>query len=159
MIALKRSSKGFTLIEVLIVVVIIAILASLILPRMTAQTQRARVAEGLQMVGAIKRAAERGGSVSGAYPAPNGGYIYSSPSSWGGDTSEGWDGLGLQAPKSSHWSYEYWGWDSGFQIYAQDDDPVYCNWLFYFVDGDSMQWSCDGPNVTGTDDVNPCKIK
>ena len=51
-----KNKKGFTLIEVLIVVVIIAILASLLLPRLTAAPEKARVAEGLQMLGAIRRA-------------------------------------------------------------------------------------------------------
>ncbi len=50
------NKKGFTLIEVLIVVVIIAILAALILPRMTAQTERAAIAEAQQMLGTLRRA-------------------------------------------------------------------------------------------------------
>ena len=51
--------KGFTLVEVLIVVVIIAILASLIVPRMLMQTGKAQAAEALQIVGTITRALQR----------------------------------------------------------------------------------------------------
>jgi len=53
---LKRHSKGFTLIEVLIVVVIIGILASLLIPRMIQQPERARVAEANQFLGVLNRA-------------------------------------------------------------------------------------------------------
>lgn len=51
-----KNRKGFTLIEVLIVVVIIAILASLVLPRFLAQPEKAIIAEGMQVLGALKRA-------------------------------------------------------------------------------------------------------
>ncbi|MFA7255317.1 MAG: prepilin-type N-terminal cleavage/methylation domain-containing protein [Candidatus Omnitrophota bacterium] len=51
-----KNKKGFTLIEVLIVVVIIAILAALLLPRLTAAPEKARVAEGMQTLGAVRRA-------------------------------------------------------------------------------------------------------
>lgn len=53
---MKIKRRGFTLVEVLIVVIIIAILAALILPRMMSQTGRAEVAEAQQMLGAIRRA-------------------------------------------------------------------------------------------------------
>ena len=49
------NKKGFTLIEVLIVVVIIAVLAALILPRFVGQTERAVIAEGQQILGAMRR--------------------------------------------------------------------------------------------------------
>lgn len=52
---MKMNKKGFTLIEVLIVVVIIAVLAALILPRFMNQAERAVIAEAQQILGAMRR--------------------------------------------------------------------------------------------------------
>jgi prepilin-type N-terminal cleavage/methylation domain-containing protein len=48
---------GFTLIEVIIVIVILGVLATLALPRITGNLETARAAEVMQMFGAIRRAA------------------------------------------------------------------------------------------------------
>ena len=53
---MKNKNKGFTLIEVLMVVVIIGVLAALIVPRFAAAPERAFAAEANQMLGSLKRA-------------------------------------------------------------------------------------------------------
>jgi prepilin-type N-terminal cleavage/methylation domain-containing protein len=51
-----KKQKGFTLIEILIVVIILAILASMVLPRFLNQTESAYVAEAQQVLGVLRRA-------------------------------------------------------------------------------------------------------
>ena len=53
------SNKGFTLIEIIIVIVIIGVLATLALPKITGQLESARGGEAMSMMGAIKRAADQ----------------------------------------------------------------------------------------------------
>ncbi|HOG23013.1 MAG TPA: prepilin-type N-terminal cleavage/methylation domain-containing protein [Candidatus Omnitrophota bacterium] len=65
------SSKGFTLTEILIVVVVIAVMASLVIPRFTGQTDKAAAAEAIGIMGAIHRALLQFNDENGAYPANN----------------------------------------------------------------------------------------
>ena len=51
------NKKGFTLIEIIIVIVILGVLATLALPRLSAQVGASEAAEAMQFFGAIKRAA------------------------------------------------------------------------------------------------------
>ena len=117
---MKNRKKGFTLVEVLIVVVIIAILASLIVPRMLMQTEKAKAAEALQMIGAIKRAAERYYDFNGTYDVPSVN-IVSSPAGTSGD----WADLGLTGiEKTKDWKYSYLRDVGNFVLRAQDYDSA-----------------------------------
>lgn len=55
----RHQNAGFTLVEVLIVVVIIAILAALIIPRLTIAPEKAKMAEGFQIIGTMHRAQQQ----------------------------------------------------------------------------------------------------
>ncbi len=135
---MKNQKKGFTLVEVLIVVVIIAILASLIVPRMLMQTEKAKAAEAIQMIGAIKRAAERYYDFHGSYDAPSGTYIQSDP--WGTPLGD-WADLGLTGiEKSKAWKYVYYGFHSYLSVQAYDETAT--NWLAYVDANGSGIWIC-----------------
>ena len=137
---MQNIKKGFTLVEVLIVVVIIAILASLIVPRMLAQTDKANAAEAIQIVGVIKRAAERLYDFTGSYNVP-GNWIYSAPSG----TSGTWETLGLTGlEKSKVWMYAY-SKDPGNSWSALALGAYSSYYVFYKLNADGTDsWNCDG---------------
>jgi prepilin-type N-terminal cleavage/methylation domain-containing protein len=66
-----RKSKGFTLLELLMVVIIIAILASIALPAYLKATEKSRSTEALQILGQIRASENRykAMSAAGAYSA------------------------------------------------------------------------------------------
>jgi type IV pilus assembly protein PilA len=66
---LKSMQKGFTLIELMIVVAIIGILAAIAIPAYQDYTIRAQVTEGLNLAGAAKAAVAEAFSNTGIAPA------------------------------------------------------------------------------------------
>jgi len=65
-----RTQKGFTLIELMIVVAIIGILAAVAIPAYTDYIKRAKVSEAVQMIGGLKTPIEEYLSSKGGFPAP-----------------------------------------------------------------------------------------
>jgi type IV pilus assembly protein PilA len=68
---MKSLQKGFTLIELMIVVAIIGILAAIAIPAYQDYTIRAQVSEGLSLVAASKAAVAESFADSGNWPADN----------------------------------------------------------------------------------------
>ena len=64
-------NKGFTLIELMIVVAIIGILAMIAIPAYQTYMIRAQIAEGLNIVGPIKQAVAEYHKDTGNYPTNN----------------------------------------------------------------------------------------
>ncbi len=63
--------RAFTLIELLIVVAVIAILASIALPSMLSRVVRAQVVQGRALVGFVQAAVQASYAASGVMPADN----------------------------------------------------------------------------------------
>jgi prepilin-type N-terminal cleavage/methylation domain-containing protein len=96
----NRIKKGFTLIEILIVVVIIAVLAALIIPRFLDQSEKARIAEALTTFGVIKRAAER------IYDLGGNSFSLDTSSCRANGNQTWFERLGIRLPLSGNWCYE-----------------------------------------------------
>lgn len=62
-----QTKKGFTLIELLIVIIIIGVLATLAIPQYTKLVEKARAAEALTMVGALRSSEASYKLESGSY--------------------------------------------------------------------------------------------
>ena len=94
---MMKTKKGFTLTEILIVVVIIGVLASLVIPRFTNQSERGVVAEAVQMLSAIRQ-----GEVS--YALENSGSYLDMDTTVAGDDAK-WAQIGIDKPPTTNFNY------------------------------------------------------
>ena len=69
--SIRSIQKGFTLIELMIVVAIIGILAAIAIPAYQDYTIRAQVTEGLSLAGGVQTAVADYYAQKGTYPAAN----------------------------------------------------------------------------------------
>ncbi len=81
---MKKAQKGFTLIELMIVVAIIGILALIAMPAYSRYLVRAQVAEGLNLSGPLKVGVAEFYENNGAYPANNAEAALEPPASYTG---------------------------------------------------------------------------
>jgi len=97
MVSLNRKQQGFTIVELLIVIVVIGILAALVITTFTGIQQKARDTERTTDVKAIHGQVEAYYAQNGKYPTLGN----LNDSSWRGTNMKGLDAEALKDPKDS----------------------------------------------------------
>lgn len=82
---MKNHEKGFTLIELMIVVAIIGVLASVAVPAYQSYSVRAQVAEGMNLAGPVQAAVAEFWYDNGNFPADNADAGITGPGSFSGN--------------------------------------------------------------------------
>ena len=82
---MKKQNAGFTLIELMIVVAIIGILASMAIPAYTSYTVRSQIAEGLNLASPVKTAVAEFNYDNGAFPTNNAAATLGAPTDYSGN--------------------------------------------------------------------------
>lgn len=94
----RGKGKGFTLTEILVVIVILATMSALVLPRLTGQPERARAAEAVLMLDAIRQGEE-------AFRLDFGSYIATGAAAAAPMPAFSWAVLGLDNPDNANFTY------------------------------------------------------
>lgn len=137
-----KHSKAFTLIEVLIAIVVLAILATMIVPNMLDMANHAKGAEAIMMIGTIRRAVETYHNLKGDYINPSGQLSAEFDIVLGN-----WSDIGMSPPLSKNWSYCYTAFDhGGYAIDAWNFSSEPFPWISYntSADGTYSGWTCNG---------------
>jgi len=132
----KNVQKGFTLIELMIVVAIIAILAAIAIPQYQDYTKRAKVSEGLVLADAAKLAVTETYQTKGTWPTQN-------------------SDAGYQTGKSTYVTSVAIGQNGAVTVTYQhigdgiDNNTVILTPTSGGANGGSIQWSCNGGSGWG----------
>ena len=101
MVSLKNKQKGFTIVELLIVIVVIGILAALVVTTFSGIQQKARDKERQTDIGALHSQLEAYYAQNGSYPAMSDINDNSNPS-WRSTNMKGLDPEALKDPKGTN---------------------------------------------------------
>jgi type II secretion system protein G len=97
MVSLKNKSKGFTIVELLIVIVVIGILATLVIVTFTGIQQKARDSKRKTDIGAVQAALESYYSSNNTYPTA----AHLNSATWLSGNLKGFDPNALKDPKGN----------------------------------------------------------
>ena len=103
---LKRAQQGFTLIEVMVVVVILAILAAIIVPKIMSRPEQARKVKARTDIMAIQNAMEMYKLDNGFYPSTDQGITALAKKPSGDPAPQDWQGYLKTVPKDP-WGHAY----------------------------------------------------
>jgi prepilin-type N-terminal cleavage/methylation domain-containing protein len=120
--ARNKKEKGFTLIELMIVVVIIGILAAMAIPKFMLSTNRAKQSEAKQLLKQIYTMQHAYRQEYNTYPS----YAATTPG-----TASAWVDIGVDFQVSARYSYACVGGANTFTATATanlDDDPTIDTW-------------------------------
>jgi prepilin-type N-terminal cleavage/methylation domain-containing protein len=132
----KRNKAGFTLVEILIVVVILGILAAIVVPQFTSASQEAikgALQSQLQTINSqveLYRVRNQGSYPTFADGGENNGWVdliggeYLKEAPVNGFTGESVLIEGIDAVDDDQDSANGWAWDTDYTIYAVGYDPV-----------------------------------
>jgi len=122
------------MLELIMVVVIIGVLAALAVPQYTSFVEKARAAEAINYIGALKNASMAIG-----------------PDSSGNYTSDIEGVLGMKS-STQYWSYSCWGymapdrsWGYWYGYASRNNSSGYWIQLYYDPNGSSHYWDGYGP--------------
>lgn len=128
--AMQKSSKGFTLIEIMIVLVIMGILAGLIVPKLMGRTDDARVLQAKQDIATMSGALKMYKLDNQRYPTTDQGLKALITKPTAGPAANGWKTEGYisklaKDPWGNEYQYMSPGLKSEFEIftYGQDNQP------------------------------------
>jgi len=102
----KKNSRGFTLIEIMVVVVILGILAATIIPQFIGTTGDAKISAAKAQVAELESALERFYVHMDRYPTPDEGLriLVESPAA---DETKKWRGPYIKQLRNDPWGNEY----------------------------------------------------
>jgi general secretion pathway protein G len=103
---MSRQQSGFTLIEVLVVVVIMAILAAIIVPRIMSRPEQARIVKAKTDVGSISNAMDMYKLDNGFYPSQDQGVKALVHKPAGDPAPDNWNGYLKRLP-ADPWGHDY----------------------------------------------------
>ena len=116
----SRRTRGFTLVEMLLVLVILATLAAIVIPKMAGRSQQAKVTAAATQISAFKQALDSYEVDTGAYP--KGGNLGELVSSG----VQGWKGPYLDKipadPWGNNYTYDYPGKHGTYDLMSPGPD-------------------------------------
>ena len=129
----SRRARGFTLVEMLLVLVILATLAAIVIPKMAGRSQQAKVTAAATQISSFKSSLDAYEVDTGAYP--KGGNLAELVSS----NAQGWKGPYLDKipadPWGNNYTYDYPGKHGTYDLMSPGPDGRAGN------DDDVTSWS------------------